>query len=32
MGGSVEVSDMDEFAENWLKAVYNLTHVRLFCL
>lgn len=32
MGGSVEVSDMDEFAENRLKAVYNLTHVRLFCL
>lgn len=28
MGGSVEVSDMDEFAENRLKAVYNLTHVR----
>lgn len=25
----MEVSDTDEFAENRLKAVYNLTHVRL---
>lgn len=29
MGGSVEVSEMDEFAENRMKAVCNLTHVRL---